>query len=111
MCLNGFLRTVVTLLALSTARIIAGMYESMTYHEKKMMNKGEFVFSTLSSQRLEALFKDFEIAYFREVKLNSTLTDDRDKWSVYLCLPDHHSTIQVRDTRGERCTPRIVQER
>jgi hypothetical protein len=73
MSFNTFLRTVVALLVLSTGRTIAGTYDSMTDHEKEMIKKGEFVFSTLSSKRQETLFEDFGIAYFRKVTLK-TLT-------------------------------------
>lgn len=71
MSFNQFLRTVAALLVLSTARTIAGTYDRMTDNEKKMIKNGEFVFSTLSSQRHVALFEDFGIAYFRKVTLNS----------------------------------------
>ena len=108
MAYRGFWITAVTLLVLSTTRLIAGMYESMTDNENQMMAKGEFVFSTLCPQRVEALFEDFEIAFYRTVKLNSNLTDDHYNWLVYLPLPHHLFTIQVRITGGERCMLRVV---
>jgi hypothetical protein len=79
MSFNGFLRTVVTLLVLNAARLTAAMYQSMTEHENLMMKYGEFVFSTLSSERQEAIFEDFQIAYSREVKPNTNLTGTHDK--------------------------------
>jgi hypothetical protein len=79
MSFNRFLRTAVTLLVLNTARLTATVYQSMTEHENLMMKYGEFVFSTLSSKRQEALFEDFQTAFSREVKLNTNLTEIRDK--------------------------------
>jgi hypothetical protein len=67
MSFDGFLRTVVTLLVLNTARLTAAMYKSLTEHENLMMKYGEFVFSTLSSERQEALFEDFQFMFSRKV--------------------------------------------
>ena len=110
MTFKGIWRTAVTFLVLNTVRIIADTYESMTDHENQMMTKGEFVFSTLSSQRQEALFEDFQISFSRKVKHNSNLTDDRNKWSEYLCLSQHHCTIQVCGTGGQGCKLRVIQD-
>jgi hypothetical protein len=79
MSFNGFLRTVVTLLVLNTARLTAAMYESLTENEILMMKYGEFVFSTLSPERQGALFDDYQIAFSREVKLSTNLTEICDK--------------------------------
>ena len=94
---------------LNTARLTATMYQSMTEYENLKMEYGEFVFSTLSSERQEALFEDFQIAFSREVKLNTNLTEIRDNLSLYLCFPEHVTTVEVRDLGGERCQLRGVQ--
>ena len=95
----------------STERIlITGIFKSLTGDENQMMHEGHFTVSTLSPERQEALFEDFQISFSRKVKHNSNLTDDRNKWSEYLCLSQHHCTIQVCDTGGQGCKLRVIQD-
>jgi hypothetical protein len=51
----------------------------MTERENLMMHYGELALSTLSSERQEALFEDYQDMYSRKVKLHTNLTDVRDK--------------------------------
>ena len=108
MSFNGFLRTVVTLLVLNTARLTAAMYQSMTEYENLKMKYGEFVFSTLSSERQEALFEDFQVAFSREVKLYTNLTEIRDNWSMYLCFPEHVSTVEYATLKAKYASFEVI---
>ena len=83
------------------------MYQSMTEHENLKMEYGEFVFSTLSSERQEALFEDFQIAFSREVKLDTNLTEIRDTNGHWIygfsntSLPSKYATPEEKDARFE----------
>ena len=54
---------------------LTGIFTSMTELENQMMDKGTFVFSTLSPERLEKLFEDFQTTYSRKVKHDTNFTD------------------------------------
>ena len=51
--------TAVTLLALTTQRLIAGKSTSLTERANQMTDNGTIVYGTLSPQRHEASFEDF----------------------------------------------------
>jgi CRISPR/Cas system endoribonuclease Cas6 (RAMP superfamily) len=63
--------------------LIAAIFKSLTEDENQMMHEGEFAVSTLSLQRQEALFEDFQMIFYRKVKCDTNFTDDRGKWSLY----------------------------
>jgi hypothetical protein len=57
---------------------LAVVMASMTELENLMMRGGDLVYSTLSSQQLEALFEDFQIAYSSNVRYDTNLISISD---------------------------------
>ena len=58
---------------------LTGIFTSMTELENQMMEKGTFVFGTLSSERVEALFEDFQTVYSHKVSHDTNFIDHRGK--------------------------------
>ena len=70
--------------------LIAVVMASLTELENHMMCDGRFVFSTLSPERKEMLFKDFQTAYSREVTHDTFSIVLRQVNDVFMSLLSEH---------------------
>ena len=76
--MTGLCQLAFTLLALNSNGLAWGMRTSLSDLDNEMMEKGTFVYGSLSALQQTLLFKDYEIAHSREVMLDTNFTNIAD---------------------------------
>ena len=75
----GVWKLTFALFALGSKGLVSGMRTSLTDEENQMMERGTFVYNSLSTRQKKMLFNDYEITYSRKVTIgtNNITCDSR----------------------------------